>query len=128
METKNRNTETDKATAEALLNEMNAFFETGKTRNLEFRKYMLRKLKTTIKKYEKDVEIALYKDLGKSSADAYISDIGMIYQNIDFFLKNMDKFAKRKIVKRNLSSILSQGYIYKEPYGTVLIVAPFNYP
>lgn len=118
----------DRQTAEELLGKMNAFYHTGKTRNANFRIMMLRRLKTIIKKYEKEIEIALYKDLGKSPAEAYMTDIGMIYQTIDYFIKNMDNFTRRKPVKRHVTSAFSQGYLYKEPYGTVLIIAPFNYP
>lgn len=121
-------TDIDNQTAEALLKKMNDFYHTGKTRNTDFRKMMLRRLKKVIKKYEKEIETALYKDLGKSAAEAYITDIGMVYQNIDYFLKNMDSFAKRKSVKRHMASAFSKGYLYKEPYGAVLIIAPFNYP
>ena len=121
-------TDIDKQTAETLLKKMNDFYHTGKTRNTDFRKMMLRKLKQIIKKHEKEIERALYKDLGKSPVEAYITDIGMVYQNIDYFISNLDSFSKKKAVKRHIASAFSQGYLYKEPYGTVLIIAPFNYP
>ncbi len=117
-----------KREAETLLEKMNAFYHTGRTRNTDFRKMMLRKLKKNIKKYENEIENALYKDLGKSPAEAYITDIGMVYQNIDYFISNLESFSKKKPVKRHIASAFSKGYLYKEPYGTVLIIAPFNYP
>ncbi|HSR04497.1 MAG TPA: aldehyde dehydrogenase family protein, partial [Proteiniclasticum sp.] len=111
--------EMTKASATAMVNEMNAFFDTGKTLNIHFRKHMLKKLKYTIKKYEKEVQDALYKDLGKSSAESFITEIGLLYQSIDYFIKNLERFSRRKMVKRHTASLFSQGYIYKEPYGTV---------
>ena len=89
-----------KREAETLLEKMNALYHTGRTRNTDFRKMMLRKLKKNIKKYEKEIENALYKDLGKSPAEAYITDIGMVYQNIDYFISNLESFSKKKAVKR----------------------------
>lgn len=120
--------EMTKASATAMVNEMNAFFDTGKTLNIHFRKHMLKKLKYTIKRYEVEVQDALYKDLGKSSAESFITEIGLLYQSIDYFIKNLERFSRRKMVKRHTASLFSQGYIYKEPYGTVLIISAFNYP
>jgi len=120
--------EMTKASAVDMVNEMNAFFDTGKTLNVHFRKHMLKKLKYTIKRYEEEVQDALYKDLGKSSAESYITEIGLLYQSIDYFIENLERFSRRKMVKRHTASLFSQGYIYKEPYGTVLIISAFNYP
>jgi aldehyde dehydrogenase (NAD+) len=120
--------ELTKYEAEELLKEMQSFFHTRKTMNLHFRKQMLRKLKSTIKKYEAEVQDALYKDLRKSEAESYITEIGLLYQSIDYFIRNLERFSRRKMVKRHTASILSQGYLYKEPYGTVLIISAFNYP
>jgi len=123
-----REHELTKYEAEELLKEMQSFFHTRKTMNLHFRKQMLRKLKSTIKKYEAEVQDALYKDLRKSEAESYITEIGLLYQSIDYFIRNLERFSRRKMVKRHTASILSQGYLYKEPYGTVLIISAFNYP
>ena len=111
-----------------LLQEMKAFYDKGLTRNLSYRKYQLRKLKSVIKKYEQDIEAALYKDLGKSAAESFMTEIGILYTSISWMLKNMDRHLQVKRAQPHLPTILSQGFIYKEPYGTVLIISAFNYP
>ncbi|HBT18745.1 MAG TPA: aldehyde dehydrogenase [Clostridiaceae bacterium] len=117
-----------KEEAQRLLQGMKAFYDKGLTRNLSYRKYQLRKLKSVIKKYEKDIEAALYKDLGKSSAESFMTEIGILYTSISWMLKNMDRHLQVKRAQPHLPTILSNGFIHKEPYGTVLIISAFNYP
>ena len=120
--------ELDKEGAEKLLLEMNTYYRTGRTREISYRKHMLRKLKNTIVKYEEEILEALYRDLGKSPAEGFMTEVGIIYKSISHFLRHMDGFSRRKIMPRHSTSIFSQGYVYKEPYGTVLIISSFNYP
>jgi len=111
-----------------LLERMEKFYETGITKNLDFRKRMLSKLKIVIQENEGQIMEALYKDLGKSKEESYTTEIGIIYENISYFIKNLDQFSKKKKVRRHKSNMLSAGEIYREPYGKVLIISSFNYP
>lgn len=111
-----------------LLDRMEEFYETGLTRNLDFRKRMLSKLKTIIQENEGQIMEALYKDLGKSKEESYTTEIGIIYENIGYFIKNLDRFSRKKKVRRHKTNMLSTGEIYREPYGKVLVISSFNYP
>jgi len=111
-----------------LLERMEKFYETGITRNLDFRKRMLSKLKTVIQANEGRIMEALYKDLGKSKEESYTTEIGIIYENISYFIKNLDRFSRKKKVRRHKTNMLSTGEIYREPYGKVLVISSFNYP
>lgn len=111
-----------------LLEEMKSNHRKGVLSEISYRKHLLRKLKRTIKRYEKEIEEALHNDLGKSPTEAYVTEIGMIYSSINYMLKYLETFAKPKRVKKHLATILSDGYVYKEPYGVVLIISAFNYP
>ena len=113
---------------ENLLERMEKFYETGITRNLDFRKMMLSKLKTVIQENEGRVMEALYKDLGKSKEESYTTEIGIIYENISYFIKNLDRFSRKKKVRRHKTNMFSTGEIYREPYGKVLVISSFNYP
>jgi aldehyde dehydrogenase (NAD+) len=111
-----------------LLQEHRRYFEKGETRSVDFRLKQLDKLSKTIKKYEKQIIDALYKDLHKPEFEAYATEIGFLYDSIKYFKKNLIKWARTRSVRTPIFYPLSKSMIYKEPYGTVLIVGPFNYP
>lgn len=89
---------------------------------------LLKRLKHVIQNKENDIYDALYKDLNKSSYESYISELGIVYNELNYFIKNIKKLRKRKKVKTPLAQIPSSGYIYYDAYGVVLILSPWNYP
>lgn len=113
---------------EALVLEQKKYFLNDYTRPVDFRIRQLRKLKTAIKANEKIILKALYDDLGKSSTEAYITELGIIYQEINHAIKHLKKWAKPKKVKSSVMSLPASSYIYAEPYGVTLILSPWNYP
>ncbi|MDO5572138.1 MAG: aldehyde dehydrogenase family protein [Bacteroidales bacterium] len=113
---------------ELLIKNQYEFFKSGVTRDIEKRREQLLKLKETIIKYEKEIEESVYLDLGKSSAETYLSEIKFVLSEIDFSIKNIKKWAKRQCVPTSLMVYPSRSSIVYEPYGVVLIIAPFNYP
>lgn len=111
-----------------MLEEHQAYFYAGMTRPVEFRIAQLEILKSTIKKYEVEVIEALYKDLRKSEFEAYVTEIGLVYDNISFMIKNIAQWMEPKYVKTPVALMPSKSFVVNDPYGTVLIIAPFNYP
>ena len=89
---------------------------------------LLNDLKAAIKHHEKDILQALAHDLHKSEQEAYTTEIGMVYEEINHTVKHLHKWAKPSRVKTPLTHIGSKSMIIKEPYGSVLIIAPWNYP
>lgn len=88
----------------------------------------LKKLKNVIKKYEDEIIDALNKDLGKHIFEAYSNEVGFVYGSIDFAIKNLKSWTKVKKVKNDAAQLPGKSYIYKSPYGAVLIIGPYNYP
>ena len=111
-----------------LMNKQKEYFQKGKQLDINFRKENLIKLKKIIKDNEQDITNALKKDLNKSEFESYLSEIAMVYEEINIHLKNIEKWSKRRRVKSSFMFFPSKNYIEKEPYGTVLIIGPFNYP
>ena len=112
----------------ACYNSQRNFFDTGKTKNIDFRIANLKKLKAIIKKNEEKILEALNKDLGKSNFEGYATEIGLVYEEINLSIKKIKKWSKREKVKSPIIYYPSKSYIYKEPYGVTLIIGPFNYP
>ena len=71
---------------------------------------------------------ALYNDLKKSNFESYVSEIGIIYDEINLHIKNLKTWAKKEKRKTPFVHFPAKSYIYKEPYGVSLIIGPFNYP
>ena len=103
------------------------FFYSGKTLDYKFRKSQLKKLKEAIILHQKDLEDALYEDLGRSEAEAYFCDIGDTIMEINEYMKGLRKWMKPETHFSGLAafpSIFTK--VYKMPYGVTLIISPFN--
>ena len=110
-----------------LLQKQKDYFRTGETRDIEFRISKLKRLKKAIKIYEQKVLYALRADLGKPEQESFFSEVGGIYASIDLFVKNLAKWTKQRAVNTPIVQY-GESYIEYEPYGSVLIIVPFNYP
>ena len=112
----------------ALVSEQRAFFESGKTLCVCYRKEALQKLYAAIVSRESALIDALQKDLGKSDFESYMCEIGMVLDEISYMLKHLEGFAKEKRVRTPLAQFASRSYVKPSPYGVVLIMSPWNYP
>ncbi|MGA9174990.1 MAG: aldehyde dehydrogenase [Thermoactinomyces sp.] len=111
-----------------LLNKQKSFFHEGKTREAAVRLERLRRLRDAIHRYEPDIITALKKDLNKSEYETYLTELGVIYEEIKYAMKHLKTWTKPKRVKTPLMLFGSKSYIYPEPYGVSLIISPWNYP
>ena len=118
----------DKSAFDELFQEQKAFFRSGVTRDINFRLATLKKLKETIAANEKEILTAVYADLHKEEMDAYATEISGVYNEIRLAISNIRDWAAREKVTTPLFMMPSKSYIYKEPYGVTLIIAPWNYP
>lgn len=113
---------------EKLLAAHQDLYRTLVTKSLDFRLKQLKQLKEAIKKYEKAIIEALRKDLGKHEFEAYTNEVGFTLDSIGYTMKHLRKWQKDQKVKTPIHQLGAKSYIQFEPYGTVLIIAPFNYP
>ena len=111
-----------------IFNNEKEYYLSGETLSVKFRIEKLRLLKKVIKDNEEKLLSALKKDLNKSNFEGYVTEIGILYQEIDYAIKNVKKWAKREKKKTDIVYFPAKSYIYKQPYGVVLIISPFNYP
>ena len=105
-----------------------AFYKSGVTRNPAFRKDALRKMRDGLKKWEKPLCDALWQDLHKCYEEAYMTEIGLIYGEIEDALKHLSRWARRRRMRSPLTVMPSSSYVVREPMGNTLIVSPWNYP
>ncbi len=113
---------------QSILNNQQRFFRDGHTKPLEFRIEQLNTLKTLLKENEEIFIDAVYQDFKKPPFETFGTEIGLIINEINFALKNLEKWIRPESVPSSLVNFPSKNYILKEPYGNVLIIAPWNYP
>ncbi len=105
-----------------------AYFMTGDTLGIGFRKKMLHKLLDAIEKWDDRLAEALWKDLHKSYEEAYMTEISIVKAEIRNHIRHVERWAARKKAWTPLKLFPSRSYIVKEPLGCSLIIAPWNYP
>lgn len=104
------------------------FFQLGRTKNVEYRRAALEGLRISIEENEEEIMEALKEDLGKSNYESFETEIGMVYSELSYMSRKIEGFARPKRVATPISNFPSSSRIYKEPYGSVLIMSPWNYP
>lgn len=104
------------------------FFQTQSTKDIKFRKKYLKALKKSIKKHEPDILDALKSDLGKNKVEVYATEVGFVMKELSYIIKELKNWAKTKSVTTPMMQFPAKSFIKYEPYGTVLIIGPFNYP
>lgn len=113
---------------EDILSKQKQFFESGRTLDVNFRLRYLKKLKAAIKLNESELSAALYTDLGKNRSEAYMTEIGMVLEDLSFIIKRLKKWVKPKKVSAPLAQFPSKCFTLPTPYGNTLIFSPWNYP
>ncbi len=116
------------ASIDEILERQREYFHSGATLPVSFRVAALKKLYAAIQNYEGEILQALKEDLGKSSLESYMCEIGMALSEIQYLIKHTPKFAKGRKAKTPLSQFPAKSYEKPSPYGNVLIMSPWNYP
>lgn len=111
-----------------LCQQQRAFFKQGKTLQAAYRLDALRRMRTWIRVREVDILDALSADLGKSSYEAYMTEIGMVLEEISYMLRHVRTLSSKKHVRTPLAQFYAHSYVLPKPYGNVLIMSPWNYP
>ena len=111
-----------------LVNTQREFFFSGSTIPVEYRISALKKLKKAIIENESKILEAVKKDLGKSSTESFMCEVGLVLSEISYMIRNVRRFAKDKTVYTNLAQFASRSYVKSVPYGVTLIISPWNYP
>ncbi len=104
------------------------FFRTGPLMDVGFRVEQLRRLARAIEAFEPAILDALRKDLGKPETEAYLSEIAFVLREVAIAARHAREWARAERVKTPLFLLPGASFVYPDPYGSVLILAPWNYP
>ena len=113
---------------EYIVSSQRAFFASGKTFDIAFRKKALQSLRAGILRHEQELLDAIQADLGKSSTEAYMCEVGLTLAELSYQIKHIRNWSKRKKYKTDLTNMIGKSFSIREPYGIVLVMSPWNYP
>ncbi len=113
---------------EELIAKQRAYFATGATRTLENRLSALEKLRNAVKEFQPRLYEALENDLNKTPYEAYLTELGLVYSDLNYITHHLKKWVRDKKVPGGVCLMPSKCRLSPEPYGVVLIVSPWNYP
>lgn len=111
-----------------LTENMRSRFLAGELRDYRERVRLLKRLKAEVESRTDEILAALKADFNKNEFDGYTTEVGIVLQEINHFIKKLKGYTKPKRVKTSLITFPSKGYVYSEGYGVALIIAPWNYP
>ena len=111
-----------------ILQQQNHFFSSGKTIPAEFRLKQLESLKEAMIRHEADLAAALKEDLGKSRMESYMCEIGLTLSELTWMQKHLRNLMRSKRVSTPAAQFAAKSFRSPSPYGTVLIMSPWNYP
>lgn len=104
------------------------YYNKNVTKDISFRRNSLEKLLDTITEYESAIYEALKADLGKAKQESFMTEVSQVTGSIKYAIKHLEAWSRSKRVHTPLSLLPGKSEIVKEPYGVVLIMAPWNYP
>ncbi len=114
--------------AKTIETQLRSVFRTGVTLEVEHREKLLINLKNEILKLEPEIFAALHQDLGKCEFEARATETGFTVSDINHTLDQLEEWTS---ITQSLAPIASQpasARVIPSPKGTVLIIAPWNYP
>ncbi|WP_332838970.1 aldehyde dehydrogenase family protein [Nocardia bovistercoris] len=103
-------------------------FESGRTRPFAWRTDQLRALETMLVERSEELEQALLHDLGRKPIDGYVTDVYSVRTESAYVRKNLRKWTRDRRVRTPLTMGPGRSVVHRQPLGTVLIIAPWNYP
>lgn len=107
---------------EERLQEMRAFYRTNTTKDYRYRIHSLKTLSSSIAKHENELMEALAADLHKSHFESFATEISIVQQEIRFQIRHLRKWSRTRRLATPMVFFPSRSYLYKEPYGVVLII------
>ena len=104
------------------------YFSRGNTLPVSRRLEALQTLKRALLDCEDNLNRALKADLGKSASESYLCETGMALSEINHMIKHVRSYARPKFVHTPLAQFPARSFRAPAPYGTVLVMSPWNYP
>ena len=103
-------------------------FRSQITKDLTFRRDQLKNFYRMVVENEKRIITAIHQDLNKCEYETVACELTLIKNEIRLMIDNLNKYAKRRPVSKNMVSLFDNVFTQPEPYGLILIISAWNYP
>ena len=103
-------------------------FAAGTTRPVDARLAQLEALARGLRAERPRLLAALAADLGKSRTESALTELGVVAQEIAHMRRNLRAWLRPRSFGPGLLLAPATGRLHREPLGTTLIIAPWNYP
>jgi aldehyde dehydrogenase (NAD+) len=103
-------------------------YRAGVTAPLSWRRRQLVGLSRLLSDHQGELEKALHQDLGKHPLESQLTEISIVQKEITGTLSHLTRWTRPRRVRLSLQVQPAIGRVIREPLGTVLIIAPWNYP
>ena len=103
-------------------------FAAGTTRPVDARLAQLDALARGLRAERPRLLAALASDLGKSRTESAITELGVVAQEIAHMRRNLQAWLRPRSFGPGLLLAPATGRLHREPLGTTLVIAPWNYP
>ena len=113
---------------QSILKRQREYFAAGHTLSYEARRAALTRLKDALQRYEAELARALQADLGKSETESYMCETGLTLSEAGWMLRHLRRLMRDRRVSTPLAQFAARSFRSPSPYGTVLIMSPWNYP
>jgi len=113
---------------EQILESQKRFFAAGQTLDIDSRIRNLRKLKSLIISHENELAEALHQDFHKPYFEVLGTESRFTVAEISLMIRKLRKWSRRQRAKTSIANFPARSYVVPQPYGQVLIIAPWNYP
>jgi aldehyde dehydrogenase (NAD+) len=103
-------------------------FESGRTRDLAFRRGQLEAIVRFLSEQESQIEAALHADMGRPAFEVYPGEIAFVASEAALAARKLRAWSRPKRVRTSLAAQPGRSWVYHEPLGVVLIIGAWNYP
>lgn len=113
---------------EKIVKDQKKFFLEKGTLSYRSRINALESLEKSILKHQNEIYSALWQDLNKSETEAFMTEVSMVLGELKYVKRHLRRWMAEKVVSTPVEHFPSKSIVVSEPYGTVLIISPWNYP
>lgn len=115
-------------TAHGIVAGLRAAFDSGLTRPIAWRLAQLDGIVGLLIEHEDAIAAALAADLGKSSAEAYLTETGFVLAEARLVRKRLRRWLRPRPIRPSPATFPARARTVREPLGVCLVITPWNYP